>query len=116
MESKQGFKPSFWGPHAWVFLHTVSLNYNPKHKAKYRSFFTKLGNVLPCKKCRENYKMHLKKYPMNEKVMKTRRSFAKWLFEIHNQTSKLLKKSYTKTFTQTMKKYEKHRSKPKNNK
>ena len=52
--------PDAWGPHAWKFLHYVSLGYssNPtrEEKEKYKSFFLLLQDVLPCSICREHFK------------------------------------------------------------
>ena len=36
-------EPNIWGPHAWLFLHTITLNFpdNPtkEEKEKYKQFF-----------------------------------------------------------------------------
>jgi len=46
--------PKFWGPHAWIFLHSVTMNYpkepNNQDKTLYRNFFSSLKRVLPCEK------------------------------------------------------------------
>ena len=40
------YNPEVWGPGAWLFLHTISLNYptNPTYEDKenYKTFFTSL--------------------------------------------------------------------------
>ena len=42
--------PKFWGPHGWIFLHSVTMNY-PKEpsledKTLSRNFFASLTKVL----------------------------------------------------------------------
>ena len=45
-------RPEIWGPHAWIFLHSVTLEYpdNPTDEDKQNmiNFIDSLGNVLPC--------------------------------------------------------------------
>ena len=81
-------KPEIWGPHAWMFLHSVTLEYpeNPTSEDKQNMilFINSLGNVLPCHKCRNNFKIHLEKYPLNENVLLTKKNLVKWLIDIHN--------------------------------
>lgn len=82
-------EPKIWGPHAWVFLHSITLTYpiNPtnKQKSDYRTFFLTLQHVLPCYKCRVNYVNHLKKFPITESVLKTRQTLVNWLIDVHNE-------------------------------
>ena len=81
-------EPNIWGPHAWLFLHTITLNYpdHPTNKEKeiYRSFFKTLGGVLPCEKCREHYLINLEKYPIQ---LESKEDLTKWLFNLHNQVN-----------------------------
>lgn len=76
---------NIWGSHAWLFLHTITLNYpeNPNKfdKEKYKNFFENLGNVIPCEVCKDHYKKNIKKYPIQ---LETRESLVKWLHNIHN--------------------------------
>ena len=49
-----------WGPGGWDFLHSITFNYplNPTDSDKkyYSDFFKSIGNMLPCKYCRMNFK------------------------------------------------------------
>lgn len=85
--------PEIWGPAGWIFLHCITLNYpnNPteEDKKNFRNFFINLQDVLPCAKCRQNYKNHLMKFPLTEKELYTRSSLAKWLIDLHNEVNKL---------------------------
>jgi ATP-dependent Zn protease len=88
--------PEFWGPHGWIFLHSVTFNYpeNPTQtdKINYKSFFESLGNILPCEKCSINYKNHIQKYPIDTHL-DSKTSLIQWLINIHNITNSQLGKS-----------------------
>lgn len=77
-----------WGPGLWLFLHTLTFNYpvNPKKKDKerMRRFFMSLGDILPCRYCRENYAKHLKNNPIK---LNSKREFVRWVICIHNEVN-----------------------------
>lgn len=80
--------PQIWGPHAWIFLHSITLSY-PDHptiqdKTNTKNFFISLKNILPCYKCRNNYLRHLDDYPLTDKILSSRQNLIKWLIDIHN--------------------------------
>lgn len=92
--------PKIWGPHAWIFLHSITFNYpiNPTKDEinKHYNFFNSLEFVLPCETCRIHYKQNLKEYPLTKKILSTRDNLVKWLIKIHNNINKLNnKKSLT---------------------
>ena len=62
-------EPEIWGPGAWTFLHTITLNYpqNPSEddKQNHKDFFHNLKNVIPCPNCKEHYNINLQKYPID---------------------------------------------------
>ena len=78
--SGDGMLTSVWGPSMWHTLHTISFNYpvNPssKEKKQYFIFFNSLGNILPCRYCRENLKKNLKCNPLTMNTMKNRKSLS----------------------------------------
>ena len=82
--------PKFWGPHGWIFLHSVTMNYpkNPSNDDKqlYRNFFSSLTRVLPCEKCAYHYKQHIKDDPI-EPVLENRDKLVRWLIKIHNKVN-----------------------------
>tara|TARA_Y100000813_G_C23942204_1_gene248598 strand:+ start:90 stop:575 length:486 start_codon:yes stop_codon:yes gene_type:complete len=84
---KNGFQTKIWGAPAWIFLHCVAFNYTPEKAKEYKTFFKSLSNVLPCKTCRDNYKRLITegKYRLQPKIFKSRQSFSKWLFLLHNK-------------------------------
>ena len=81
--------PKIWGPHAWIFLHTITLNYpenpTPEQKKYYKDFFESLIHVIPCDKCRYNYSKKILKYPIN---VESRMKLVEWLLFIHNDVNK----------------------------
>ena len=89
-----GMMTKVWGPAGWLFLHCITFGYpykiNPnktediEKMKKYKDFFTLVGDVLPCKYCRESYKDFLKENPI-EQHMRTRKEFTKWFYDIHNK-------------------------------
>lgn len=80
--------PEIWGPHAWMFLHTITLNYpeNPSYQDKqtHRLFFESLQDVIPCPKCKQHYKQNLIDYPIQ---LNSKKELISWLINIHNQVN-----------------------------
>jgi hypothetical protein len=100
--SNDGMLTYIWGPTLWHTLHIMSFNYPIKpttqQKEYYYNFFISLEHVLPCKYCRDNYKKHLEKLPLNASKLKNRESFSKWLFEIHELVNTDLGKKSNLTY------------------
>lgn len=99
MNNPNGFQTNVWGPAAWLFLHCITLNYNPKRDRKqYKLFFEMLAYVLPCKSCRVNYKDTIRggnihDLRLTSSVFKTRRTLSMWLFRLHNYVTRCQLKS-----------------------
>ena len=113
-ESGDGMLTTVWGPSIWHFLHTMSFNYPVKptreHKKQYKDFMTSLGKVLPCRHCRENYPKNLKSIPLTHKALKNRHNFSKWMYNLHEQINKMLKKKSNLTYKQVRNRYENFRA------
>ena len=81
--------PELWGPHAWKFLHYITLSYptNPTESDKhdYKMFFEVLGKVLPCQKCKKHFQNNLVDFPLTDEILSTRWNLAKWMLQIHNR-------------------------------
>ena len=85
----QGMQTSVWGPTAWIFLHCITMGYpykieksNRDHKNRKKStkrFFKLLGEVMPCKYCRDSYKKFFKE-TFDDNVLSSRKKLAKWFF------------------------------------
>jgi len=85
-------KPAIWGPHAWIFLHDITFDYPIKptdtDKSDMKNFIYALANVLPCRSCRANFKLHLTELPLTDEVLSTRANLVKWMIDIHNRVNK----------------------------
>lgn len=84
--------PTAWGPPAWVFLHCIARTYplrpSVEEKDHYRVFFTSLAQVLPCKKCRNEYQRYLREHPVDEHLS-SRAKLDRWLIALHNNVNLL---------------------------
>jgi hypothetical protein len=81
--------PNIWGPHAWFFLYSTALAYpeNPtdSDKKNYNNFYMSIMNVLPCLKCRMHYSENIKKHPLTEDILNSKKLLFKWLHLLHNE-------------------------------
>ncbi len=88
----KNISPTIWGPHLWKFMHYLTLSYpeNPTEEDKDNlyNFFLTIQTVLPCEKCRYNFKSHLEKTPLTEEILSDNVKVIKWLFDIHNEVNK----------------------------
>jgi hypothetical protein len=98
-DSGRGYSPHVWGTAAWFFLSIIGRNYKvdptDADKKHYYTFLTSLKHVLPCKKCRENVKKHLRdlgftSYRCNH--LKNRESFSAFINTLHNTVNEMLQK------------------------
>ena len=106
---------SVWGPAAWMVLHTVSFNYpvNPtiEDRKKYRDYILSFGKVLPCGKCRENFKYTLERMPVTDEVLASRECFSRYIYKLHNDVNaRLQKKAKNPSYCEVRDLYEKFRS------
>ena len=80
--------PEIWGPGAWTFLHTITLNYqnNPDIDVidYHKNFFVLLKNIIPCEKCRLHYSQYLIDNPIDD-VLNNKQDFVIWLNKLHNE-------------------------------
>ena len=105
---------SVWGPPMWHFLHTMSFNYpiNPtaEDKKHYSDFIYNLRYVLPCKYCRINLTSNLKANPLLDCHMKSRETFSKFIYRLHEIVNKRLGKKSGLSYCDVRERYEHFRS------
>lgn len=81
--------PKIWGKPMWQSLVNIVKDYpnNPsaEEKQQYGMWFGLLGFVLPCEKCRANYRLHLQKMPI-QSYLGSRMELATWLHLVYNKT------------------------------
>lgn len=80
--------PKIWGPYTWKFIHATTLDY-PENPSKedmenYKNFYTQLQYVLPCGKCRNNLRDHLKSFPLTDEALANRSNLFNWSVDLHN--------------------------------
>jgi len=84
-----------WGPHYWVFLHTIALTYplypSTVTKKKYYQFIHNIPLFIPVKTMAANFKKILDEYPVTP-YLDSRASFVKWMHFIHNKINTQLEK------------------------
>jgi len=112
-----GMQTRVWGPAGWLFLHSIAQNYpwkpTAEQKDNYLNFFKLVGNVLPCRYCRESYQDFISQQDTKLDIskLKSRYSLVKWLYDIHNKVNKKLSLNCNDSLKQVWDKYESFRSK-----
>jgi hypothetical protein len=118
--SGDGMLTSVWGPSMWHYLHTMSFNYpvNPtaQEKKHYRDFVLSLQHVLPCKYCRQNLKTNFKQLPLTMEDMKSRDTFSRYIYNLHELVNKMLNKKSNLKYCDVRERYEHFRSRCTNDK
>uniref|UniRef100_A0A6C0HTA5 thiol oxidase n=1 Tax=viral metagenome TaxID=1070528 RepID=A0A6C0HTA5_9ZZZZ len=113
-KSGDGMLTSIWGPALWHFLHTMSFNYpiNPtkSEKIQYMNFIKSLEYVLPCKYCRTNLKKNFIELPLRKEDMKSRGTFSKYVYNLHEHINKMLGKTSNLSYEDIRETYEHFRA------
>lgn len=80
-------KPDKWGRHLWKSIHYIALGYpqNPDDAIKlaYKNFYINLWYYIPCYKCSNNYKEHLKELNIDFFLESPEKLF-EWSVLLHN--------------------------------
>jgi hypothetical protein len=109
-----GMLTTVWGPSMWHYLHTMSFNYpvnpTPEDKTHYRDFVLNLQNVLPCKYCRINLKTNFKSLPLTINDMKSRETFSRYIYELHELVNRMLHKKSNLSYCDVRERYEHFRA------
>lgn len=88
-------KTTFWGPHAWKFLHAVTFAYpehpTTEHKKAALELFSSLKYMLPCGECCSHYCQGFDKNRI-EPHLESRDSLSRWLVNFHNEVNQRLGK------------------------
>lgn len=76
-----------WGKYFWITIHVAALgfpdNATEQKRLDYKTFFTTIGSVLPCEKCRRNYSFHLEELPIDFHLFDKHSLFG-WTVQLHN--------------------------------
>lgn len=113
-KSKDGMLTSVWGPGLWHFLHVISFNYpiepTEEHKQQYYDFMKQLEFILPCRYCRDNYKKNIRDVPLNKSVFRSRDTFSRYVYRLHEHINTMLGKTSNLSFQDVRERYEHFRS------
>ncbi len=89
--AQRNFNPKIWGKGTWDLIHLVAMSYpqNPSEtdKQHYRNFYLNLGDVLPCVKCRRNYRDHCLKHNIDQ-FLGNDQQLVEWTVRIRNCVEK----------------------------
>jgi|UniRef100_A0A6C0CXX5 hypothetical protein len=109
-----GMQTYAWGPAMWHSLHMISFNYpvepTSQQKKQYRNLMLNLVNVLPCKYCRLNLKKNYKIFPLTIECMKSRDSFSRYVYNLHERINKNLGKDSGLSYCDVRERYEHFRA------
>lgn len=112
--SGNGMITTVWGPAMWHFLHAMAFNYpirpSAEDKKRYRDFILSLRSVLPCGKCRENLRSNLRALPLRAEHMRTRETFSRYVFDLHEHVNRMLGKPSGLSFEEVRDTYEHFRA------
>jgi len=90
-------KPHTWGPHIWNSMHAIAAGYplepTDLDKNVYRLHFENMPNVLPCVNCRDHFHQILRRHPLHDDILASRKSLSEWVLLLHNAVSHELGKS-----------------------
>lgn len=113
-ESNDGMLTTVWGPGMWHALHTISFNYpvNPTKddKHNYMKFILNLKYVLPCGKCRKNFRKNLKHLPLTISQMQSRETFSTYMYNLHELINTMLGKKSGLSYADVRERYEHFRA------
>lgn len=74
----------FWGSCGWNFLHSTAATYTPDNRRAYSAFlYDVIPRILPCSRCRENFKEKLKKIPPDTYLSNNHDLFY-WTYVVHD--------------------------------
>jgi hypothetical protein len=69
----------FWGPSGWQLFHLIAFKSDNPNE-----FLQEIGDILPCKFCRESTKEYIKQLPLKGDA-------GKWMFDLHNMVNHKLR-------------------------
>ena len=94
--NRYNFNPNIWGPKGWFFLDTIILSYpdNPTNEQKqyFANLLYNIENILPCYKCRINYKHHIDTIPLTDEILQNRENLLNWWIKMHNLSRIMMNK------------------------
>lgn len=112
-----GLITKIWGSAGWTFNHSITFGYplNPSEqdKIKYKNYFVSLGDVLPCRYCRESYQKFISSgdTALTDEALTNRETLTRWFWRVHEAVNSKLEVDYGITYEDMVEKYESFRAK-----
>ena len=82
--------PNIWGPGAWLFIHSITLNYPEKpsinEQMHMKNFIYSLSYLLPCEVCKYHYSKKIHKLNINN-IVKNKSDLINMFINIHNEVN-----------------------------
>ncbi len=91
--------PDTWGSSFWITAHTVAAGYpktpTSEEQKQFKIYFDTFEHILPCKECKENWKLVVEQRPLTDAALTTTVTLSRWVLDVHNLVNeKLGKKQY----------------------
>lgn len=112
-----GMMTKIWGHPGWIFNHSVTYGYpinpTPEQKLAYKIHFLNMGNILPCKYCRESYTKFVTEgeTKLDDDALSCRKSLTTWFKKIHDAVNNKLEIDYAINMEDLDERYESFRAK-----
>lgn len=85
---RTNIKPEFWGRHGWAYLWAIALNFPEKptsaERGALRQFLGAMGQLLPCKKCRDHYQARHADPGVLDAASAGGAALRQWVLDLHN--------------------------------
>ena len=85
--------PRSWGPHFWFMMRCIAFNYPEEPTAeeveRVKSFYNNFKFLLPCVKCQDSYRFHLRENPVDN-ALHNRERLIQWVEQLYLETQKTI--------------------------
>lgn len=111
---KNGIQSDVFGPVIWESIHMVSFNYplcpSQADRDRHRRWLLALGEVLPCRYCRENFDENMRTAGFGDAAFDSRASFSRFCYDLHNSVNAALGKPRGPPYEEVRATYERVRA------
>jgi hypothetical protein len=114
--TNNGLITKIWGPSMWNSLHAITFGYpvepSNEQKLNYKNYFMMLGNVLPCKYCKDSYNKFISKgsSKLTDETLTNRDALTFWGYKLHQKVNEKLNIDYCVSYEEIKNRYESYRA------
>jgi hypothetical protein len=115
-QANNGLITKIWGGPTWITNHSITFGYPVEpdlvKKQQYKNYFMALGDVLPCKYCRDSYQKFITSGDtmLTDQDLESRETLTKWLYRVHEAVNHKLGVDYCVTYEEIVERYESFRA------